>query len=175
MEGSVGEDVSKFRQALGQFATGVAIISAPGPDGEPVGMTVSSFNSVSLQPPLVLFSVARNAGSLPALCAAPGYAVNVLREDQQQLSSRFSRPRTDKWSNVRHAPGIVSAPVIDGALACFECAPYAEYDGGDHVIFVGRVVRFRSMPSGDPLLFFRGRYCGIRPEQSPQWPLPIHY
>jgi flavin reductase (DIM6/NTAB) family NADH-FMN oxidoreductase RutF len=169
------EEIREFRRALGQFATGVAIISAPGPDGEPVGMTVSSFNSVSLAPPLVLFSVARTAGSLPALRQAPGYAVNVLSEDQEQLSNRFARPRTDKWADVSHSAGVVSAPVIDDTLACFECQPYAEYDGGDHVIFVGRVIRFRLMSDGEPLLFFRGRYCGIRPERPPQWPLPIHY
>lgn len=170
----MSEDTREFRRALGQFATGVAVISAPGRDGEPVGITVSSFNSVSLEPALILFSVARSAGSLPALRAAPGYAVNVLREEQEQLSNRFARPRTYKWSDVRHTPGVASAPVIEDTLACFECEPYAEYDGGDHLIFVGRVVRFRLMSDGDPLLFFRGRYCGIRPEQ-PQWPLPIHY
>jgi flavin reductase (DIM6/NTAB) family NADH-FMN oxidoreductase RutF len=171
----MSEDIGEFRRALGQFATGVAVISAPGPGGEPIGMTVSVFNSVSLQPPLVLFSVGRTAKSLPALSAAPGYAINVLSEQQQQLSNRFARPRTDKWIDVRHAQGVVSAPVIEDTLACFECQPYAEYDGGDHVIFVGRVVRFRLKSDGDPLLFFRGRYCGIRAEQPPQWPLPIHY
>lgn len=130
------DEVGEFRRALGQFATGVAIISATGPRGGPIGLTVSSFNSVSLRPPLVLFSVARSAGSLPALSAARGYAVNVLSEDQEQLSNRFARPQEDKWHEVRHAPGVVLAPVIEDALACFECEPYAQYDGGDHVIFV---------------------------------------
>ena len=169
------DQIREFRRALGQFATGVAIVSAPGPQGEPIGMTISSFNSVSLDPPLVLFSVARNARSLAALSVAEGYAINVLSEEQQPLSNRFARPATDKWSSVRYAEGVTAAPLIEDTLACFECRPYAQYDGGDHVIFVGRVVHFRLASDGEPLVFFRGRYCGVRSEPAPQGPLPSHY
>jgi flavin reductase (DIM6/NTAB) family NADH-FMN oxidoreductase RutF len=166
----------EFRQALGQFATGVAIVSAAGKDGKLIGMTVSSFNAVSLEPPLVLFSVSRRAFSLGALSAAKGYAVNVLSEAQQHLSTQFARPHAEKWQAVDYRQGPTGAPIIAGAIAHFECEPYAEYDGGDHVIFVGRVVRFQRGPSADPLLFFRGRYRSLHPEQPAEdWPLPIHY
>lgn len=158
-------DGKAFRQALGHFATGVAVVTARAANGEEpaanVGMTMSSFNSVSLDPPLVLFSVARNALSLPAMLAARGYGVNVLAQDQQDLSNRFSKAMGDKWSNVDHTPGHEDAPILAGAIAHFECVPYAHHDGGDHVIFLARVVRFSMQPEAAPLVFFRGRYRSL--------------
>jgi flavin reductase (DIM6/NTAB) family NADH-FMN oxidoreductase RutF len=165
------DTIRDFRRALGQFATGVSIVSLRGLDDEPVGITVSSFNSVSLDPPLVLFSVARDARSLPALTAAKGYVCNILSAEQEHLSNRFAKPLTDKWRAVDHAPGYADAPVIAGALAHFECAPHAQYDGGDHVIIVGRVVRFAQASDAGPLVFFRGRYHSLqshRPEPQLQ-------
>jgi len=171
-------DPRTFRRSLGEFATGVAVITAQGSGEELIGMTMSSFNSVSIEPPLVLFSVDRRANSLPAMLEAKGFAVNVLAREQEDISNRFARALSDKWSAVKRAVGYAQAPLITGALAHFECAPYANYDGGDHVIFVVRVVR-HAVRAGNPapLIFFRGRYCDLvdESEREPAWPLPIHY
>jgi flavin reductase (DIM6/NTAB) family NADH-FMN oxidoreductase RutF len=168
----------RFRRALGEFATGVAIITARGPNGELIGMTMSSFNSVSLDPPLVLFSVDRKANSLKAMLEAQGLAVNVLARDQEALSNQFARALSNKWGDVKTSVGHAEAPLISGALAHFECEPYAHYDGGDHVIFVARVLRHTVHPgNAKPLIFFRGRYHELNDEseREPEWPLPMHY
>lgn len=168
----------QFRHALGEFATGVAVITASDPAGELLGMTMSSFNSVSVDPPLILFSIDRRAHSLAAMESAGGYAVNILSRSQEALSNRFARALSDKWENVLRTAGYAEAPLLDGALAHFECEPYATYDGGDHVIFVGRVVKYTTHPGKpEPLLFFRGRYQDLASgqEREPDWPLPIHY
>lgn len=167
-----------FRHSLGEFATGVAVITAQGQGDDLIGMTMSSFNSVSLDPPLVLFSVDRKAHSLPAMLEAKGFAVNILAREQEDISNRFARALSDKWANVKRTVGHAEAPLITGALAHFECEPYANYDGGDHVIFVVHVVR-HTVRAGNPapLIFFRGRYRDIvdETEREPSWPLPIHY
>lgn len=170
-------DPREFRKALGQFATGVAVITASDRAGAAIGMTMSSFNSVSLDPPLILFSVDRGAMSLPATLEAEGYAVNLLSRSQEHLSNQFAKALSDKWQAVAHSLGHAQAPLIHGALAHFECEPYAHYDGGDHVIFVGRVLRFSTQPEEQPLIFFRGKYNSLRTEteSEPQWPLPMHY
>ncbi|MCK8784420.1 flavin reductase family protein [Roseomonas sp. NAR14] len=153
-------DTRQFRNALGRFATGVAVITAKGPEEAPIGMTMSSFNAVSLDPPLVLFSVDRRANSLPAILAAEGYAVNVLGQDQQPLSDRFARAGIDKWAGVTHRLGHAEAPLLEGAIAHFECAPHAVHEAGDHVIVVARVLRFAACDEA-PLIFFGGRYRGL--------------
>ncbi len=167
-----------FRRSLGEFATGVAVITAQGQSEGLIGMTMSSFNSVSLDPPLVLFSVDRRAHSLPAMQGARGFAVNVLGREQEDISNRFARALTDKWGDVRRSVGHAEAPLITGALAHFECEPYAQHDGGDHVIFVVRVLR-HAVRAGNPapLIFFRGRYRDLVDEtqREPSWPLPMHY
>lgn len=168
----------EFRRALGEFATGVAVITAQGQGDDLIGMTMSSFNSVSIEPPLVLFSVDRKANSLPAMLEAKGFAVNVLAREQEDISNRFARALSDKWSEVKRTVGHAEAPLITGALAHFECEPYADYDGGDHVIFVVRVVKHSVRPGNPaPLIFFRGRYRDLVDEtdREPSWPLPIHY
>lgn len=169
-------DPRAFRQALGQFATGVAVITAESADGNAIGLTMSSFNSVSVDPPLILFSIDRKAFSLKAMTEAKGYAVNILGRDQEYLSNKFAKALDDKWAAVEHTLGHEAAPLIAGTLAHFECAPYAQYDGGDHVIFVGRVVKFTAYPANEPLVFFRGAYRSLAStERSPEWPLPMHY
>jgi flavin reductase (DIM6/NTAB) family NADH-FMN oxidoreductase RutF len=170
-------DAREFRQALGQFATGVAIITASDADGKPIGITMSSFNSVSLDPPLILFSVDRKALSLGAMLDAKGYAVNLLSRRQEHLSNQFAKALSDKWQSVEHSLGHAQAPLIQGALAHFECVPYAHYEGGDHIIFVGQVLRFNFHPDEEPLLFFRGKYNSIASgeQRMPEWPLPMHY
>ncbi len=153
-------DDRRFRDALGAFPTGVAIVSGVTPDGERLGMTVSSFNSVSVAPPLVLFSVARRANSFTAWTELPRYAINILSAQQEELSNRFARPRSDKWADLMVLDGEAGVPILPNALATFECEPYARYDGGDHEIFVGRVIALRTTPHKQdlPLIFFGGRY-----------------
>lgn len=153
-------DQRRFRDALGSFPTGVAIITGVTDGGERLGMTVSSFNSVSLDPPLVLFSVARRANSFASWCTMPRYAVNILSQQQEQLSNRFARSGTDKWTDVLVQDGHTGLPIMPNALAVFECEAHARHDGGDHEIFIGRVVALRTSPHKQdmPLLFFGGRY-----------------
>ena len=169
----MSDDRKAFRQALSQFATGVAVITARGFSGTAIGMTMSSFNSVSLDPPLILFSVSRAALSLGPMLAAQGYAVNILGRSQEALAEGFAISHADKWSDVDHSPGHAEAPLLHGALAHLECEPYAHHDGGDHVIFIGRVVRFTVAPDGDPLVFFRGRYHGVSVEDADRDAPPI--
>ncbi|MFW6061079.1 MAG: flavin reductase family protein [Phycisphaeraceae bacterium] len=159
-----------FRQALGLFPTGVTIITALDPNGERLGMTVNSFNTVSLDPPLVLFSIARNAYSMDALLKAKYYAVNLLDLEQTDLSTRFARALGDKWTDVNYHPGRSGVPLLDSALAWFECESHAHHDGGDHVIFVGRVLSYHANPDGEPLVFFRGQYNRLyQAAPTPSW------
>lgn len=153
-------DERKFRDALGAFATGVAVITGQTEEGERLGMTVSSFNSVSIAPPLVLFSVARRAHSFAAWAKMRTYAVNILSQQQEDISNRFARPLGDKWSGLIVLDGKTGLPVLPNALAVFECEAYARYDGGDHEIFVGRVLTLRvsAHKQEEPLIFFGGRY-----------------
>jgi flavin reductase (DIM6/NTAB) family NADH-FMN oxidoreductase RutF len=154
-------DVAEFRRALGHFATGVAVVTTLEQTGAPVGLTLSSFNTVSLDPPLVLFSVDRKARSLVHLLEAEGFAINILHCGQEQISNRFARSTASKWDGVDHAIGESGAPLLPGSLAQFECRRYAHHDGGDHVIFIGEVVRFRYDQTEAPLIFYRGRYRSL--------------
>lgn len=151
-------DPRTFRSALGAFATGVTIITTRGPKGELIGNTASSFNSVSLEPPLVLWSLSRTAFSFKAYLAADHFAVNVLREGQEDISARFAKPLGEKWNGIEHETWETGCPILPGALAIFECRTAYTYQGGDHVIFVGEVVNFDHDPEGKPLLFWRGGY-----------------
>ena len=147
-----------FRSALGAFATGVTVIPTRGPKGELVGNTASSFNSVSLDPPLVLWSLSRTAYSFKSYLAADHFAVNVLREGQEEVSARFAKALGDKWNGMEYETWETGCPVLPGALAIFECRTAYTYQGGDHVIFVGEVVNFDHDPDGKPLVFWRGGY-----------------
>lgn len=149
-------DTREFRRALGRYATGIAVVTATAPDGERLGITVNSFSSVSLNPPLVLFSAARNLNCLNKLLRAGGWAVNVLKAGQRDISQRFATPLCDKWQGIEPSTGISGAPLLPDSLAVFECEPYARYDGGDHKILVGRVMRFADSDDGLPLVFFGG-------------------
>jgi flavin reductase (DIM6/NTAB) family NADH-FMN oxidoreductase RutF len=153
-------DAKAFREVLGTFATGVTVIATITAGGERLGTTASSFNSVSLDPPLVLFSIARSARSFAAWQQASAFAVNILAEEQDDISTRLARPLTDKWSGVVPEAGPAAGlPLLPGALAWMECVSYATYDGGDHVIMVGRVVSLqRQRLRGRPLLFYGSRY-----------------
>lgn len=147
-----------LRDTLGMFPTGVAVVTTRTSDGQLHGVTVNSFNSVSLEPPLVLFSLARSLSILPAFLSAEAYAVNILREDQRHISARFAAPADDKWGDTEYQAGMTGSPILHSAITALECRPHAHHDGGDHVIFVGKVVHFDKPEHHKPLIFFRGRY-----------------
>jgi flavin reductase (DIM6/NTAB) family NADH-FMN oxidoreductase RutF len=155
-----------LRNALGQFATGITVVTAPAKNGPPIGVTVNSFNSVSMEPPLILFSIARTLNRFDELSDAEAYTVNVLANTQERISHQFAASDGDKWFEVAWHPGEGGSPVLDGSLAAFECVPWAQYDGGDHVIFVGEVKRMRINETAEPLTYFRGRYGGILPRDE---------
>ncbi len=154
-------DPRTFRDAMGHFATGVTVVTMVRPDGAPDGVTVNSFNSVSLDPPLVLFSLRRQARSLRYFLDSAHFAVNILRDDQVELSRKFASPVQDLWDGVAYQTWESGCPILDGALASFECEIAAKHDGGDHVIFVGRVQRMAHSRRGKPLLYYRGDYKGL--------------
>jgi flavin reductase (DIM6/NTAB) family NADH-FMN oxidoreductase RutF len=151
-------DARSFRHAMGCFATGITVVTSVGLDGEYLGFTANSFNSVSLDPPLVLFSLDRGAYSLKAFEAAGVFAINILSEDQQAVSVAFARALSNKWEGVRTEVWETGSPILVDALASFDCQTTSMHDGGDHVIFVGRVLRLRSAGEARPLLYFRGAY-----------------
>jgi flavin reductase (DIM6/NTAB) family NADH-FMN oxidoreductase RutF len=148
-----------FRAALGMFATGVTIVTARNAEGLLVGLTANSFNSVSLSPPLVLWSLARSAGSMPAFERGSHYAVNILAADQRALAERFaSKGIVDRFSGVAFREGAGGAPILEGSAAVFECFNRSRYEEGDHVIFVGEVERCSRRADAQPLIFHGGRY-----------------
>lgn len=147
-----------FRAALGMFATGVTIVTACGADGAPVGLTANSFNSVSLDPPLVLWSLARSAGSMSAFQRGSHYAINILTAEQHTLAERFASQSTDRFVDLPFRTGAGGAPVLEGAAAVFECYNRSRYEEGDHVIFVGEVERCTWRAAAQPLIFHGGRY-----------------
>lgn len=151
-------DALQFRSALGMFATGVTIITARAADGSLVGLTANSFNSVSLSPPLVLWSLARQAGSLPVFSRGSHYAINILAADQKDLAQRFATRDIDRFAGLRFRDGAGGAPVLDGVAAWFECANRSQYEEGDHVIFVGEVESCGRREGAQPLIFHGGRY-----------------
>jgi flavin reductase (DIM6/NTAB) family NADH-FMN oxidoreductase RutF len=154
---------AEFRDALGMFATGVTIVTARTPEGELVGLTANSFNSVSLAPPLVLWSLARSAGSMAAFSAGSHYAINILGADQQELARQFAAKNVDRYQGVSFSLGASGAPLLQGAAATFECFNRSRYEEGDHVIFVGEVERCEHRAGASPLLFHGGRFYTEHP------------
>ena len=152
-------DPLALRAALGQYATGVAVVTTHDREGRPIGLTVNSFASVSLDPPLVLWSLALNSARLPAFKACRYFAVNVLAADQVELSNRFAMTGlVDKFVDIAWSPGLGGAPLLDVCCARFECRNEAQHEGGDHLIFIGRVERF-DRDERPPLVFHGGGYC----------------
>jgi flavin reductase (DIM6/NTAB) family NADH-FMN oxidoreductase RutF len=150
-------DPRDFRNALGTYATGVTIITAAGADGKPYGITCNSFASVSLNPPLVLWSLVLYSSSLSAFQNASHFAVNVLGISQQALANKFAKSSDDKFAGVEWTHGLGDAPLIVGSVANFQCRAVNRYYGGDHVIFLGAVEGY-SYNKSEPLLFARGGY-----------------
>lgn len=151
-------DAAAFRKALGSFATGVTIITTRDTAGSPVGLTVNSFNSVSLDPPLVLWSLAQTSNCLSIFRRAPFWAVHVLSSEQETLSGRFSRRSEDKFAGAELEPGLGQVPLLRGCSARFQCRTAFQYEGGDHVIFVGEVLAFDRADVA-PLVFHAGHYA----------------
>ncbi len=155
-------DTKDFRNALGQFATGVTVITTKDPEGRLVGVTASSFNSVSLDPPLVLWSLDKSSASLNAFAEHGYFAVHVLAAGQEELSNNFARRGGDKFACVDCLEGIGGVPMLPECAACFQCQLTYQYEGGDHVILVGEVLKYDSFDRR-PLIFHSGRYGRAKP------------
>ena len=158
-------DPRDFRNALGTFATGVTIITAVAPDGKPYGLTCNSFASVSLNPPLVLWSLGMFSNGLSVFQNASHFTVNVLGASQQDLANRFAKSSEDKFAGVEWAPGLGKAPVLGNCVASFQCRAANRYYGGDHIIFLGAVEAY-AYNRQEPLLFARGGYGRFLPPEG---------
>ncbi len=144
-----------FRDVLGSFTTGVVVVTTVGDDGRPIGLTVNSFNSVSLDPPLILWSLALKSPSLRAFRTHEYFAINILAEDQEPLCRQFAKPAADKFSDIQFDTGLTGVPVLHSTAAHLECRTYARYPGGDHEIYVGEVKAVQDH-GASPLVFYRG-------------------
>ena len=153
-------DVRAFRDALGAFATGITIVTTQDASGRKAGLTVNSFSSVSLAPPLVLWSIDRESNVFDAFNESDYFNVHVLADHQRSLSERFSGADVDRFDGVSLEQGVNAAPLIAGCLARFQCQKVHQYDGGDHLIMVGNVLRF-DRSDQQPLLYFSGQYSQI--------------
>jgi flavin reductase (DIM6/NTAB) family NADH-FMN oxidoreductase RutF len=154
---------AEFRTALGMFATGVTIVTARAPNGALVGLTANSFNSVSLNPPLVLWSLSQAASSMAAFRTGSHYAINILAADQQALAQRFATRHIDRFADVEFIEGQSGAPLLTGTVASFECFNRSRYVEGDHVIFVGEVERCNHQAGASPLLYHGGKFYAEHP------------
>ncbi len=164
-ESTFTPDAAEFRSVMGLFATGVTIVTAM--DGDtPVGVAANSFTSVSLDPPLVLFCVARTSTTWPSIERARKFAVNILGEHQEELSNLFALKGADRFGQTRWHRGVGGSPVLQDCIAYIDCEFWAEYDGGDHTIVVGKVLDLGIMREASPLIFFRGQYARMITERE---------
>ena len=150
-----------FRTVMGMFATGVTVVTGIGPDGQPAGMAVNSFTSVSLDPPLVLVCMAETSSTWPTIQASGSYCVNFLHEDGEEICRRFGIKGADRFTGMDWVPGPTGSPVLDKAIAWADCRIEEEHPAGDHSIVVGRVVALGRKQEGRPLLFFGGKYARL--------------
>lgn len=157
-------DQRKLRQALGRFATGVTVVTTRGISGRLEGVTVNSFAAVSLDPPLVLWSLRRDSTVLTSFLQSGAFAVNVLASDQEKISRRFAASGRKDFAGLAFRLNTAGVPVIEGCLATFECRTESTIEGGDHVIFIGRIDEAECR-TGDPLIFSGGRYHALGPVQ----------
>jgi flavin reductase (DIM6/NTAB) family NADH-FMN oxidoreductase RutF len=155
-------DASRFRRALGSFPTGVCLVTTVGPDGKREGMTINSFASVSLTPPLVLWSIRDDTRSAEAFLSSRSYVISILASDQKELAWHFAKPAPDKFAMFEDAftVGIGGSPKLHHSAATFECASFSRYQEGDHTILVGRVDAFSSSDA-TPLLFHSGQMGSV--------------
>lgn len=155
-------DPRQFRRALGNFACGVTIVTACDADGRKVGVTANSFNSVSLDPPLILWSLDKRSSTWEIFQQAGHFAVNILASNQIELSNHFARPQEDKFSGIEHLSGVGGAPIFQGCAGNFQCATYQHIDAGDHWLIIGRVEQFEDF-SQPPLVYHQGGYAMVLP------------
>ncbi len=155
-------DPLQFRRALGNFATGVTIVTAQNAQGEKVGVTANSFNSVSLDPPLILWSIDKKSSSFHVFEDASHFAVNILSGSQIELSNKFSRRNIDKYEGTSYHEGLGFVPVLENCSAVFECERHQIIEGGDHWIIIGKVVAFHD-EGRSPLVYHQGAYSGVIP------------
>ena len=155
---SAGFDSKQFRGALGAFATGITVVTSRSKDGRDFGMTATSFNSVSLDPPMVLWSLDRKSSNAEAFEHVDTFAVHVLAADQEHVCKQFSTKGIDRFAGLSCSRGVNDVPVISGCLAVFECRIAHRYQGGDHIIMVGEVLSLATQPR-EPLVFFAGKVC----------------
>ena len=154
-------DTRAFRQALGCFPTGVAVVTAQPMESHPVGITVNSFTSVSLDPPLVLWCLDKKSDRFAAFTQAAGFVVSILGTAHEEVSSRLAKRGAHSLDGIDLLETEMGPPALADALAIFECATHAVHDGGDHAILIGQVVRFARRDAGAPLVFFKGRYSAL--------------
>jgi len=153
------DNIGDLRKAYSQFPTGVTVITCTDKNNDPVGVTASSFNTVSLDPPLVLWSVDKGAFSAPIFTESEYFAVNVLAENQVALSNKFAGRGTDKFADVNYSEGVGNSLLLEGAIAQFECKTWEVYEGGDHLIIVGEIIKQNVDFSNSPLVFSQGSYA----------------
>jgi flavin reductase (DIM6/NTAB) family NADH-FMN oxidoreductase RutF len=159
-----------LRRALGRFATGITVVTTCLPDGRRAGLTVNSFNSVSLAPPLVLWSLGVTSPSHVLFEEASHFAVNVLSAGQRAVSQKFASSGGDKFHGVSLTEGLHGCPLLADCCAWFECKVVARYPGGDHTIFIGEVEKFRDDVTREPLVYFGGEYCFVTQAQTKDAP-----
>jgi flavin reductase (DIM6/NTAB) family NADH-FMN oxidoreductase RutF len=152
----------EFRHALGRFATGVTVITTRAPTGKLEGLTANSFSSVSLDPPLVLWSLREGAPSMTSFFESGHFAINVLSAEQQQYSRHFATAAVDKFRDVTSLPGLGGCPLLEDCVAQFECRTEQIINAGDHRLFIGRVIR-ATYRQGEPLVFHAGAYHAVAP------------
>lgn len=161
-------DPQSLRQLCGAFATGVAIVSTVTDDGQPCGLTINSFTSVSLAPPLILWALNKESPSRPTFDAGRPFAVSILAEEQEELARRFARPVPDKFSEIPHFAGQLGVPIIDGSVGHLECEAFDSFEAGDHVVYLGLVMHGARQPERPPLAFHQGAFGRV--QQRPRGP-----
>ena len=154
------DEMKKFRQCLAKFATGVTVVTCADGDGRPYGITANSFSSVSLEPRLILWNIAKVSNSLQAFLDAEYFAINILSKEQRELSAHFAKSDHTLFETVEIERSEENVPLIPGTLACFECRTFNIHDCGDHYIIIGEVVRFESRDV-EPLLLYNGKYAAL--------------
>jgi 4-hydroxyphenylacetate 3-hydroxylase, reductase component len=155
------EEARALRNSLGLFATGVCVVTAMDPSGHPMGLTINSFSSVSLNPPLILWSLDKGSDTMPIFGAIEAFTVNVLGDGAKDMSQRLSRKGHHGLHSGEWRAGATGAPILNDAIAHFDCALSARHDGGDHVILVGEVKAHAHRDGAHPLLYYRGRYRAL--------------
>jgi len=159
-------DQRAFRDALGQFPTGVTVITVNPEQGVPFGVTANSFASVSLDPPLILWSLQKNSDTFADFEKVERFAVNVLSSDQQALSNQYAKKHSHQLDDAHYRMGEVDTPLINDAIVSFECEIDARHEGGDHIILVGKVLAMSDIAAGEPLAFCAGKYRALQVEQD---------